>query len=201
MCVHLQFDYKKSTQALNFFAEKSGGQINKLKAIKLVYFADRYHLRKHGRPITNDEYYAMGFGPVSSGIKDLAEMNAFLGPKEEKHASAFIEAAGRYHFRSIQTCDTEVFSESDLEALSFAWEKFGQYDEFELAEIAHKYPEWKKHEIALSREGISRVRMNYEDFFDDPPAAFEQCHALDNEDRTDRVEELKELEKIEMLWN
>lgn len=26
---------------------------------ELVYFADRYHLRKFGRPITNDEYFAM----------------------------------------------------------------------------------------------------------------------------------------------
>lgn len=59
MCVHLPFDYRKTTQALNFFAVKNGGHINKMRSIKLIYFADRFHLRKYGRPITNDEYFAM----------------------------------------------------------------------------------------------------------------------------------------------
>ena len=53
MCIHLEFDHEKATQAINFFARESGGQINKMKAIKLIYFAERYHLRKYGRPITN----------------------------------------------------------------------------------------------------------------------------------------------------
>ncbi|MBE9580124.1 MAG: SocA family protein [Proteobacteria bacterium] len=201
MCVHLQFDYKKSTQALNFLARKNSGQINKMKAIKLVYFADRYHLRKYGRPITNDEYYAMVLGPVNSGVKDLAEMTCFLGPKEEKYAKAYLESVDQYTIQSVQDCDTEVFSESDQEALSFAWGRFGHYNQFELADITHRYPEWKKHETALNREDTSRVRMKYEDFFEDPPIEVEQCHSLNNQDRTDRMEELQELAKIESLWN
>ncbi len=39
----LKFDYKKATQALNFFAIKCGGKIDKMKALKLIFFADRYH--------------------------------------------------------------------------------------------------------------------------------------------------------------
>ena len=58
----LFFDYKKATQALNFFALKEGGTINKMKALKLIYFADRYNLRKYGRPVRNDDYWAMGYG-------------------------------------------------------------------------------------------------------------------------------------------
>jgi len=41
----LEFDYKKATQAINYLVKKEGGTIDKLKLIKLVYFADRYHLR------------------------------------------------------------------------------------------------------------------------------------------------------------
>lgn len=201
MCVHLRFDYKKAAQALNFLARQSGGRINKMKAIKLVYFADRYHLRKFGRPITNDEYYAMVLGPVNSGVKDLAEMSAFLGPKEEKYTSRFIEPIDQYDFRSIRDFDPDVFSESDLEALAFAWQRFGHLDQFEIAKITHKYPEWKRHEAALEREEISRIPMKYEDFFDDPSEDFEKCHALDEQDRNDRMEELKELASIETLWN
>src|SRR5882724_2767190 len=67
------FSHRKATQALNFFARKAGGRINKMKALKLVYFADRYHLRKYGRPVVGDEYLAMNYGPVASGTKDLAK--------------------------------------------------------------------------------------------------------------------------------
>ena len=66
---YFDFNYKKATQALAYFAEKSGGTINRLKGLKLIYFADRYHLRKYGRLITNDTYFAMDNG---SGISVTA---------------------------------------------------------------------------------------------------------------------------------
>jgi len=55
----LAFAHRKATQALNVLARNSGGTISKLKALKLVFFADRYHLRKYGRAIINDRYFAM----------------------------------------------------------------------------------------------------------------------------------------------
>ncbi len=78
MCIHFNFDLKKAAQSLNCLAKKSGGRINKMKAIKLIYFADRYYLRKYGRPVANDEYVAMGYGPVGSKTKDIAENTSFL---------------------------------------------------------------------------------------------------------------------------
>ena len=72
--MNLTFAHRKATQALNFFALSASGRMNKLKALKLVFFADRYHLRLYGRPITNDRYLAMKYGPVASSCKDLAEM-------------------------------------------------------------------------------------------------------------------------------
>src|SRR2546426_6564656 len=96
----LTFSHRKATQVLNFFARKNGGQINKMKALKLVFFADRYHLRQFGRPITNDEYLAMEYGPVASGCKDLAEMSDFLDLHERSYAEKFLACAGQYDFAS-----------------------------------------------------------------------------------------------------
>jgi len=81
--MQLSFSHRKATEALNFFAIKAGGRINKMKALKLVFFADRYHFRQYGRPVTNDEYIAMEYGPVPSGCKDLAEMSGFPGRTRE----------------------------------------------------------------------------------------------------------------------
>lgn len=198
MCVHLEFDHKKATQALNFFARKSGGRINKMKAIKLIYFADRYHLRKYGRPVTNDEYFAMEYGPVNSGVKDIAEMSDFLGRQEKEYAERFIRTYDQYTTESLGALEEEVFSETDIEALEFSWCNFGRYDKFGLVDLSHKYPEWKKHEAAL--QVLSRVRMNYEDFFQDPPRGIEKCHELDPKDRAERIEEIKETAHLEALW-
>src|SRR5680860_294981 len=59
MDLRFQVSYEKATQALNFMATKDGGRISKLKAIKLIFLADRYHLRKYGRPVVGDQYFAM----------------------------------------------------------------------------------------------------------------------------------------------
>lgn len=197
MCIHLKFDYKKATQVLNFFALKQGGEINKLKALKLVFFADRYHLRKFGRPITNDEYYAMKLGPVASGVKDIAENSSFLDEKEGIYREEFLKS-DRYDFCSLRDIDTNVFSESDLEALEFSWNKFGQFDEFRLSDLTHFYPEWQKHEKSL--EHSSRIKMFFEDFLEDPMEGFEECFSLTDEQRKDRLNYLSEMSRIEALW-
>src|SRR5947209_4648782 len=96
------FSHRKATQTLNFFARQAGGSLNKMKALKLVYFADRYHLRRFGRPVVGDEYLAMTYGPVPSGTKDLAEMSEFLGEEEAGYGRAFLQPLDRFTFRSEQ---------------------------------------------------------------------------------------------------
>ena len=87
----LEFDFRKATQAINYLATREGGQIGKLKLIKLAYLADRFHIRRYGRPIFNDSYLAMQYGPVGSSVKDIAELSSFLGPEERKYAARFLE--------------------------------------------------------------------------------------------------------------
>ncbi|MEI6588278.1 MAG: Panacea domain-containing protein [Candidatus Moraniibacteriota bacterium] len=160
----LETSYKKAVQTLNYLAEKKDGKINKMKAIKLIYFADRLHLRKYGRPIVGDMYWAMKLGPVGSYTKRVAELDVpenildyakkYIKPVDEKKQS----------FVSLKPTDTDVFSKTDIECLESVYSTFGDKDQFELAELSHEYPEWKKHEKEL-KAGKKRVSMNYNDFF------------------------------------
>jgi len=198
----LSFSYRKATQALNFFARQDGGTINKMRALKLLFFADRYHLRKYGRPITNDEYFAMDYGPVPSGAKDLAESSDFRPKVEVDYAGQFIAPSDdRLIFRSVAAVDEVVFSKTDLEALRFAWDTFRRFNPFDLAELTHTYPEWKKHEAALKSGVNSRVKMRYMDFLDDPPPGINPCHPLTAEERDVRADELEEMNALHALWN
>jgi len=197
MNVGLQFEYKKATQALNFFALQNGGEIEKLHALKLIFFADRYHLRKYGRPITNDQYWAMPLGPVPSAVKDLFELDSASSP-ERHYAEQFFRPGSRRH--SIQSClamDLHVCSETDIEALSFAWKTFGSKSG--IVEKTHDYPEWKRHETAL-KAGCSRVPMDYMDFLDDPAPGVNTCHELTEQERLDRRAQLHELTIASSLW-
>jgi uncharacterized phage-associated protein len=195
------FSHRKATQALNFFARKAGGRINKMKALKLVYFADRYHLRKFGRPVVGDEYLAMNYGPVASATKDLAEMSDFLGGEEERYAKRFIcPAESAITYTSIHDVDEKVLSESDREALDFAWKRFGRTAEFALSKLTHRYPDWKKHEPALASKTVSRAPMNYRDFLDDPPPGVDPCYELDAETREAVACGIDEVAAFEKLW-
>ena len=161
----LKFDFGKAVQALNYVAVKSGKKINKMKAIKLLYFADRYHLRKYGRPILNDTYYAMKFGPVLSTMKDIAELSMSLSEEEiEQVKKTVVPSLDRFEVNSVSDIDEDVFSDSEIEALDFSLENFSNQNQFELAELSHEYPEWKKFEKELN-SGIRSKEMNYDDFF------------------------------------
>ena len=191
------FSHRKTTQVLNFFARESGGEINKLKALKLVYFADRYHLRRFGRPITGDEYLAMPHGPVASGAKDLTEMGDFLSDDERAYGAQFLAPVDRYSYRSAAELDGRTLSESDRMALTWAWEKFGQMDHFKLADYTHQYPEWKRHEAALLGKRETRVPMCYRDFLSDPKAGIEPCYPLSPEERLALAEGIQDLFEAE----
>jgi uncharacterized phage-associated protein len=196
---HFNFDYKKATQALNHLALKELGEISKLKALKLIHLADRYHLRKYGRLITNDIYFAMNYGPVPSGVKDIAEGSDFLGEKELEYSSKYLASVDQNTLKSVTPVEDSVFSDSDIEALDFAWEKFGHLDPFTLAKLTHEYPEWARHKEALKVD--SRVQIYLEDFLDDPETDIEKCFELNEEDRTARREQLAELARITLLWS
>lgn len=165
--------YKKATQALNFLARKKDGKINKMKAIKLIYLADRLHIRKYGRPIIGDMYWAMKMGPVGSRVKRAAELSN-MSEDALLYAKKYIQPADnkKHYVASIKTVDLDVFSKTDLECLEAVYDQFSDKDQFELRDITHQYPEWSKHERDL-KAGKKRVQMDYGDFFlsteeDDP---------------------------------
>lgn len=197
----LEFDHKKATQALNFFAKRAGGKITKLNALKLIYLADRYHLRKYGRPIFSDTYWAMPHGPVASSVKDIFE---FSGSDEEvSYAKGYIAPlAGetRPTIQSIKEEDVNVFSDSDIEALEFTQKTFGAYTLGAILEECHKYPEWKKFEEALKSNIVTRELMNYVDFFENPDGR-DDHFKMDSEQLKSSKEIFEEQSKISGKWN
>ena len=168
-------DCKKITQIINYFAlrQGNGDPVPELKIIKLIWAADRFHLRKYARTVTYDNYVAMAKGPVGSATKDVAEFETNYGNvndddiKYTERYFKFYQTNGDGYISAIASTDTDELSETDVEALNFAWDNFGSMSTQEIIDFTHHYPEWKKHEHALFSE--RRVeKINLLDFFQNP---------------------------------
>jgi len=160
-----EFKYQKAVQLLVFFAAQANGTINKMKAIKLVWLSDRLHLRKYGRTITGDEYFAMPYGPVASSTRDLLQNTGQLSQEEAEYISTYLGGFTQYNYNAVQAIDQEVLSATDLEVIRLIYDQYGHYDHFKLSEHSHAFPEWKQYEEVLAQKSAQRYPINEEDFF------------------------------------
>lgn len=166
-----QFSYKKATQALNFFASKSGGEIDTLMAIKLVWLADRLHLRTYGRSITNDQYFAMKLGPVASSTYNIIKKSQFLSAEEIKYSDEYISPKDyqKQRFLSTNIVDETVFSKSDLKVLNSIFENFSNMTKWQLSDYSHLFDEWTRYKEQLEKNPQGRFEINFSDFFNETP--------------------------------
>lgn len=163
----MRLDFEKAASVLAYFAGKEGTEkrINKLKAIKLFFFADRFHLRRYGRLLCGGRYVGMKLGPVNSPVKELAERSDFLDNRLQEYAERVLETEG-HDIVFKKESDFEQFSKSDIEAMEMTWDTFGKFNGFDLAEISHAYPEWLSMRSRL--DVADSFEMNLEGFFCDP---------------------------------
>jgi uncharacterized phage-associated protein len=151
-------EHKTIAIAENVLSRIQDKEANYMYLLKLIFFADRYHIRKYLRPATSDRYIAMKRGAVASYLCDICR-----GDEETEG----IEPIGNFSVRLVgEPRYQDELSESDKEAIDFALEKFQKYSEFALSDISHAYPEWKKYEKQLfdPEETKKSFAMHIEDF-------------------------------------
>lgn len=154
---------KTIIQALYYLINSNDKKYDKLSLLKLVFFADRYHMRKYARSITDDTYYAMQYGPVASNVKNILDFD-FLSEDEKNYIEKYLSKDGKYYSTTNHLESLEMLSDTDKEALDFAIENFAHNKTFDLVDMTHNYPEWKRFEKSLE-DGLKREKMNMEDFF------------------------------------
>jgi len=97
-------DYKNSIQAIDYLANKytyNTNEVNKMAILKLLFFAERYHLRKYGCMITDDTFYAMKHGPVASGARNILYFDDI--DTDNEYAQEILENKNQYNFVSKKT--------------------------------------------------------------------------------------------------
>jgi uncharacterized phage-associated protein len=178
---NLTFDFsiEKLVQSIAFFSMAGIRDLTKLKAAKLLYFADKTHLLNYGQPIIGDVYWCMDYGPVPSFA--LNEMSAAIGGPEvavgpDSDASRFTEVLivrralfhrhPRFQVRN-EAYNPSVFSASELNALDVTVRAYGNKTAAELVDLTHREPTWI---IAnQGRESGGRAPITYDLFFRGAP--------------------------------
>jgi len=153
---------RKILQALNYLASSQDDKIiSEMKAYKLLWLADRYHLRQYARTITHDNYYAMQYGVVPSTAKDMVD-NLSNSVRNQK----YIQKAEKYYYKSVNEVDMDVFSDSDVEVLNLILRNFDKMSPQALSNLSHDFPEWKRYENNLTNGNKKSYKVNINDFFE-----------------------------------
>lgn len=139
---------RKIIEAVVYLAAKRP-RIGVFHVCKVLFYADRNHLRRFGRPILGDTYCAMDDGPVPSFALDIAKLNRrFVSNDLLKIAAEKLnidDSDGYVRLTARDTFDDTTFSRTDIECLDESIEKYADMPFLELWRMVHDEPEYKAH--------------------------------------------------------
>lgn len=166
------FSIRKILQAL-YYIQQHAPTSNKSRCsymflLKILYFADRYHLRRYGFLASSDKYCAMKLGPVASATYDLLRGKQPYGANSaELQLLNDVIPVDEYSVE-IKPQETDELSASFIEALNFSVSEFGKYDQFKLSDMTHDFPEWKRFKKGLDAGEKKEYAIVLADFFENP---------------------------------
>jgi uncharacterized phage-associated protein len=115
--------------------------------LKTLFYADKFHLQRYGRPVTGDTYIKMAAGPVASLAYDLIKRNDCLPTDlliSADNAFDSAQAGGKYPpIEAKRDPDMEWFSETDLECLEAAAAYCADKDFGDLRTSTHQETAWQ----------------------------------------------------------
>ncbi len=144
------FRLKKAIQAAGVLLRREPSRrMNCMRLLKLLYVAERESLREAGRPIIGDAVVAQKRGPVLSRTYDLIKGEDILAPEW----SAVIRR-DRYEVELVGDPGVAELSRFEIAVLNRVAETYADKDEWDMVEITHGFPEWKKNDPGDSSKPI-----------------------------------------------
>jgi uncharacterized phage-associated protein len=137
-----EFDVRKAIEVVVYVSHKTD---DLLHIMKVLYFADKYHLQEYGRLITGDKYIAMKDGPVPSGAYEIVKDVRGDGIVElSANTKQALRVEKRIFVKPQRDPILDYLSESDIECLDRAISEYANMPREELLEIAHDEQPYKE---------------------------------------------------------
>ena len=133
-----RFREKRATQAAARLLVLSGGSMEYLKLMKLLYISDRKALVEMGRPITFDRFVAMKHGPVLSQTLNLMKRTATA-----EYWGRYISPPDQYQLHLlVDDPPHEKLSRAEEAIVDGVFADYGHYDKYSLRDLTLTFPEW-----------------------------------------------------------
>ncbi len=151
------FNVNKTTHLAAHMIERSGGSLNILKLVKLLYICDREFMKAHAKPITFDRFVSMPHGPVLSSTYDL--MTGCGMPENQEVWNDIISDRENHTISLNNNSFTSSLSNIEIRVADFVYETFKAFSQWELVEFTHEnFQEW------VDPNGSSKP-IRYQDVF------------------------------------
>jgi len=129
--------------------------------LKAMFYADKWHLQRYGRPVFGDIYVKMPFGPVASLAYDLLKQSDFAPAELLREVEDSLTVTKEGAIPSVSARrepDETIFSGTDLECLLEALVKCDAMSFFQLSDATHEELAWV--------EADMNSEMSWEKFID-----------------------------------
>jgi len=140
---------KKATDAVARIVRQSGGAVDYLRVVKLIYLADRKSILKRGIPIVGGHCFSMRKGPVNGDVMDFVNQRNAPGWKK------IISPRKGNALSVISNPDYDSLSESELQMLDEVVLEHSTRTTDELVEWCHRNCEEYEQVGASERKPIS----------------------------------------------
>jgi len=184
-----RYDIEKVANAIILALDLGVKNLGKTKLMKLLFFADREHLRRYGRPIFYDNYIKEKMGPVPSITYSIIssyndkEQDDFREEVKELLQWVEIEEKDVGHscpmmqFRKKKKFDSDIFSKSELRILREVFTRFKETTAGEISKLSHELPEYRLAFMydSISYEDMAGDMADYVRFWREERKAFEKA--------------------------
>jgi len=155
----MKFDIKKVAHAILFFQQQDVQYLTKTKLMKLMFYADKYHLQTYMRPVFQDVYFKLPYGPVptltlnvinsanemeNDDLKELVDEFLSIVLVEEKKTAPYPSTVFSPNGVAF---DSRLFSRSELQVLKQVAKEFKTMTAKAISEKSHAEPEYKNSEM------------------------------------------------------
>lgn len=141
-----RMDYEKAIEALVWLAYKNPG-IDIYHVSKVLYYGEKTHLNRYGRPILGATYIKAEHGQMPSEIRDIITHNAcMVDPEYLESFSSAVEVNKEHYYELTprREANTNYFSETDIECLEESLNKYKDIPFRELKRISHAEKSYKE---------------------------------------------------------
>jgi uncharacterized phage-associated protein len=169
---------RKALETILWFAQQRN-PIDFYHILKVLFFADKKHLNEYGRPILGDTYDVYPHGPVARTVYSLLKLAdpleaQFLAEDARlKHDEYPFIVTRRCWVSALRPPNLAWLSDSDIDALEWAFKEYGDKSFAELERLTHQERAWC---IARERGTI----IEYEDMLEVGDKRAAQDGAPDN---------------------